>query len=165
MHWSSGYIGLPWQERGLTREGIACWGLPRLVYAEQLGIDVPDYSAAIASTAERDKVAATFVEGTTNGPWLPLDPAFAREFDILVFRIGGIEAHVGIVTEAGRMLHITSGQESCIAEYTRSPWAHRLAGVYRHEDMLLRGVADPVDRVFLGCLAASLGIRGQSIVP
>lgn len=165
MHWSAGYIGLPWQERGLTREGIACWGLPRLVYAKQLDIDVPDYAAGIVSTADREQVASIFEEGTTRGPWLPVNPTFAQEFDILVFRIGGIEAHVGIVTGPGRMLHITSGQESCIADSTRSPWSHRLAGVYRHEDMLLRGVPDPVDRAFLGCVASSLGIQRQRLVP
>ena len=65
MHWSADYIGLPWQVGGLTRDGIACWGLARLVYAEQLGIAVPDYAAAVPSLEERAEIAAIFAEATS----------------------------------------------------------------------------------------------------
>ena len=97
MHWSADYIGLPWQVGGLTRDGIACWGLARLVYAEQLGIAVPDYAAAVPSLEERAEIAAIFAEATsTTGPWLNVGAADAAEFDILVFRRAGLAHHVGI---------------------------------------------------------------------
>ncbi|PJI56003.1 hypothetical protein CTI14_00265 [Methylobacterium radiotolerans] len=114
MHWSAPYVGLPWQERGLSRDGIACWGLCRLVYAEVLGLAVPDYAAEVASLEERAEVAAVFADGTLQGPWVGLPETDARSFDIAVFRRAGLDAHVGIVTSPGRMLHITAGQDSAI---------------------------------------------------
>lgn len=136
MHWSADYIGLPWQERGLTREGIACWGLARLVYAEVLRLDVPDYAASVPSLKAREEVASVFAGGVSAGPWRKVDPFLALDFDILVFRRAGLEAHVGIVCGLGRMLHIDAGQDSHVADYTTGRWAPRLAGVYRHHALI-----------------------------
>jgi len=132
MHWSADFIGLPWQDRGLTRSGIACWGLARLVYAEVLGLDVPDYAAEVASLEDRTEVATVYAGGTAFGPWHAVSESEAREFDIVVFRRAGLDAHVGIVVTPGRMLHITSGQDSAIVSYADGRWAPRLSGIYRH---------------------------------
>lgn len=135
MHWSASYVGLPWQERGLTREGIACWGLARLVYAEQLGIEVPDYAAEVPSLTERVEVAAIFANRTSaSGPWVSVGDA--REFDILVFRRAGLTTHVGIALDGERMLHIDAGGDSHLASYTTGRWASRLAGAYRHRSVM-----------------------------
>lgn len=131
-HWSTPYIGLPWRERGLDRDGIACWGLVRLVYAEHLGLQVPDYAAEVASLQERAEVAAVFAGGTMGGLWASVPEQTARPFDVVVFRRAGLDAHVGLVVEAGRMLHITDGQDSAIIDYGTGRWAPRLSGVYRH---------------------------------
>ncbi|WP_162240020.1 NlpC/P60 family protein [Methylobacterium sp. Leaf106] len=140
MHWSAPYVGLPWQERGLTRDGIACWGLACLVYREYLGITVPDYAAQVACIAEKAEVAAVFAESTSAaGPWIRKAPEDAEDFDILVFRVGALDAHVGIRATPGRMLHATSGQAySGIVDYSRNPWVHRLTGVYRHREVETR---------------------------
>jgi probable lipoprotein NlpC len=136
MHWSTPYIGLPWRERGLARDGVACWGLCRLVYAEVLGIEVPDYAAEVTSLEERADVAAVFAGGTMQGPWVSVPEREARPFDIAVFRRAGLDAHVGIVVEPGRMLHITAGQDSAIVDYGTGRWAPRLSGVYRHRERM-----------------------------
>lgn len=149
MHWSAAYIGLPWQERGLTREGVACWGLVRLVLAEVQGLDVPDYAASVPSLQARAEVAAVFEGGVEAGPWIKVEPADAREFDVLVFRRAGLEAHAGLVCGPGRMLHISSGRDSHVADYTAGRWAPRLAGVYRH-----RALAEAVERALV--VAASV---------
>lgn len=142
MHWSSPYIGLPWQERGLTRDGIACWGLACLVYRECLGITLPDYAAQIACIAEKAEVAAVFADSTAAaGPWISKAAEEAEDFDILVFRVGALDAHVGIQAWPGHMLHITSGQDSAIIDYGRNPWKHRLTGVYRHREMEARNAS------------------------
>ncbi|SDM99871.1 NlpC/P60 family protein [Methylobacterium phyllostachyos] len=122
MPWSNPYSGLPWRERGLTREGIACWGLCRLVYAELLGIAVPDYAAVGASLGERAEVAAMFAGGTMQEPWASIPEIEARPFDIAVFRRAGLDVHAGIVTQPGRMLHITAGHDSAIVAYAAGRW-------------------------------------------
>ncbi|TXN25186.1 NlpC/P60 family protein [Methylobacterium sp. WL19] len=139
MHWSVPYIGLPWQVGGLTRDGIACWGLARLVYAEQLGIEVPDYAASVSSLKERAEVASVFAEGTSAaGPWTEVSAGEASEFDIVTFQRAGMTYHAGIVVALGRMLHISGKDEdSCLVDYTTGRWAPRLAGVYRHKARIL----------------------------
>ncbi len=130
MHWSAAYVGLPWAEKGTSREGIACWGLCALVLAEQRGIEVPRYEEAITCSAEREEIAALFDSAPREWPWSTVE--IEREFDIVVFRRLGMDVHAGIVVEPGRMLHVTSGQESCIASYRDGKWAPRLSGRYRH---------------------------------
>jgi hypothetical protein len=54
---------------------------------------------------------------------------------VALFRRGALAAHVGIVIDAGRMLHIERERESCIAAYIDGPYQHRLLGVYRHAEI------------------------------
>ncbi|KQO99094.1 NlpC/P60 family protein [Methylobacterium sp. Leaf91] len=147
MHWSADYIGLPWQVGGLTRDGIACWGLARLVYAEQLGIAVPDYAAAVPSLEERTEIAGVFAEATSAaGPWVEVAPNglsldVIQEFDILVFQRTGLAHHVGIAAGSGRMLHIDRDQDSCLVDYSTGKWAPRLVGVYRHKERIVASLS------------------------
>ncbi len=134
--WSNAYIGLPWQDRGLTRAGIACWGLARLVYAEQHGLVLPDYASEVPDVEDGAAVASVYARAKSNHPWIAVDPTTARPFDILVFRRDGLDAHVGIFVEPDKMLHITEGEDSHLADQRRPGWAGRLSGVYRHHALL-----------------------------
>ena len=58
MIWANAYVGLPWADLGRDRTGCDCWGLARLVYAEQLGIALPSYSDAYPCAGEQAEVAA-----------------------------------------------------------------------------------------------------------
>jgi cell wall-associated NlpC family hydrolase len=42
--WVSGWIGLPWADRGRGPQAYDCWGLVRAVLAEQFALEVPDFS-------------------------------------------------------------------------------------------------------------------------
>lgn len=133
-HWANPYVGLPFVERGITRHGVACWGLVHLVYREVLGIEVPDYSVGVLSIAERERIAEIFAGATTTGPWVEITLQDVAAFDVLVFRRAGLDMHVGLHVAPGRMLHATSGELSCIVDYSTGAWAPRLSAVYRHKD-------------------------------
>jgi probable lipoprotein NlpC len=132
MHWSAAFVGLPWRERGRSRDGIDCWGLCTLVYAERLGIALPHYTEAYMSVQERAEIDALFSDAR-QPPWVAVPLGQERDFDIALMRCARLLAHVGIVIGGGRMLHVESGGLSHVESYASGRWRLRLVGVYRHE--------------------------------
>jgi probable lipoprotein NlpC len=130
-HWSEDFLGLPFKGLGRTRDGVDCWGLVRLVLGE-FGIHVPSYAEGYASAEERAEIS-----GLINGAkplWhMVEDP---RELDVIIFRRGRLECHVGLVVRPGLMLHVTDDRPSCIENYLDWHWANRIKGFWRHEDLL-----------------------------
>lgn len=137
-HWSERYIGIPHVEFGRTFKGADCWGVPCLAYRHELGIELPDYVQGYVSEDERAELAAIIGGATASSIWYPVE-ALAMPFDIVVFRRGRIDTHVGLVIHDGLMLH--SAREDCskIESYRAGAFSHRLTGVYRHVKRLSQG--------------------------
>ncbi|SFV05976.1 hypothetical protein SAMN02799631_04330 [Methylobacterium sp. 174MFSha1.1] len=136
-HWSASYVGLSAEEIG-TSDDRVCWDLARLVYRTVLGVTLPAYAHLRACPDERAQVAAAIAGETTDWPWSAVDPAAARDFDVVVFRIGSLDAHMGLICAPGLMLHVEAGQDSTVVPIRRSRWASRLSGLYRHAEMMDR---------------------------
>jgi probable lipoprotein NlpC len=133
-HWTEPYIGLPFESRGRDRAGVDCYGLMRLVYSDQLGIDLPawdeDYEAEVA-----ESVAGVIGAVLTPTGFARLDPAVdpPREFDAILMRLRGLPAHVGVVVFPNLMLHVKPGSHTCLQPYAGPQWNRRILGFYRHE--------------------------------
>ncbi len=127
MIWTQKYISLPWADLGRDWSGVDCWGLPCLVYREELGVDLPTY-ADYPTTAERAEVAAVVAGATSSPLWRKVD--VAHPFDICLFRVGPLASHVGVKTHDRLMIHAT--ESGVVTEdYTRGRWAARFLGHYR----------------------------------
>lgn len=135
MHWSADYIGLPFADRGRSRDGVDCWGLLRLVYAEVLGLDLPSYTEGYASVAERAEIAALLTGERRTALWTEVPAAAADPFDVLLFTHMGKPLHVGLVVRRGLMLHVTEGQDSRLEPYGDGWWRPRLLAAHRHARM------------------------------
>jgi cell wall-associated NlpC family hydrolase len=139
LHWSAGFIGLPWADRGRTRAGCDCWGLVRLVYQEVAGIDLPSFDEAYVTAEEQSVVAAVIADVRQGGrgasPWLEVAGP-AESLDLLLFRCGRHESHVGVVVDPRRalMLHSQNRDQSRIESFDRAEWARRRIGFFRHQD-------------------------------
>lgn len=106
LHWSAGYVGL-------SLPGASpCWELARHVYWCERGVSLPAFSAGPA--------------------WQPVDDSEARDFDLLMFRAGGVAEHVGIVVDGDLMLHLPFGRTSVVEPWRTGEFLPSLAGVYRH---------------------------------
>lgn len=138
--WSNDYVGTPWADLGRDRRGVDCWGLVRLAYADVLGIDLPSYVGAYASVTEQAEVSAHIGTVTRGDIWTAIEPASARAFDVLVFRCGSLDTHVGLVVQAGLMLHVMAREQAKHEQYSQGRWRHRLTGVFRHADLLSREI-------------------------
>lgn len=135
MHWSRDYVGLFWQFAGRSRAGVDCWGLLWLVYRDVLGIEVASYAQETMDAPEREQIAALLNNDRQISPWCDVQPGGERPFDMAVFRRAGVDSHVGVVVEPGRMLHITNGMESRVERFDLGRWKPKLVAVHRHEHL------------------------------
>jgi len=125
------YIGIPFAERGRSWEGCDCWGLVRLVYAEEYGIDLPSYLDEDYTTTDGPHVSSLIDHRKADG-WRPLPPGEERAGDVVLLRVTGLPCHVGIVLRPGQMLHIMRGTNACVERYWSPLWNRRVMGIYRH---------------------------------
>jgi cell wall-associated NlpC family hydrolase len=130
--WAGRYIGLPFSEHGRDRSGLDCWGLARLVMAEQLGRALPSFVYEYASTSESESIAALIARECVL--WDSVAAGDERMGDVVVLRLLGHPMHVGIVLGDRQMLHIEQGIDSAIESYAGARWAHRVFGFFRYRE-------------------------------
>ena len=130
--WWCNYIGLPFLKNGRGREGLDCWGLGRLTYADNLGVDLPSfggsYDVVNAGFEEQERLRNAVIKG-----WVDVTTEAHKPFDLAIFTLGGNPFHCGTVTRQGEMLHITAGSNAVVESYVGRGWQRRLEGVYRYE--------------------------------
>lgn len=136
MNWVSSYVGLPFKERGLTRDGLHCWGLVRLVLAEQRGIELPSYGEQ--SAADLVAAARFFRRDSRRDPWAKVDTP--REFDVALMsamseepRPRVMEGHCGVMIDATTVLHVWSATHAVQMRLSHYLIRHRVLGFYRHK--------------------------------
>lgn len=134
-HWSRDFVGLPWLRAGRSAAGVDCWGLLWLVYCDVLSIAVASYADETVDEPERAEIAEMIRGEEGRSCWLPVPFGQEREFDMLVFRRAGIESHIGIVVEPGRMLHVLQGSESRAETFIEGRWRSKLVALRRHVDL------------------------------
>lgn len=130
MSWANGYVGIPYRDLGRDRDGCDCWGLARLIYAEQLGVHLPGYSGDYACAEEQAEVGALIDQESGQGPWSRIDAP--EPFDLLLFRRGPHSCHVGIAVSHTRMLHIVTDDQAKIEAFKLSRWGKRYVAAFRH---------------------------------
>lgn len=130
------YVGIPWLERGRTRDGCDCWGLVRIVYKDKWDIELPSYDAEYDTIADRAHLKALMdnrSEEFMKDGWHEIYPGEERPGDGVLMRLGSYPIHVGIVQSSGRLLHIDFGMASSALESYKQPkLCKRIVGFYRH---------------------------------
>jgi cell wall-associated NlpC family hydrolase len=130
MPWTDDYIGIAFAFDGRTRQGCDCWGLVRIVYAEQLGVELPQIGGAYTehSTASLRRIHAAAAAEAQR--WHEVKAP--EPFDVVLLRRGKVNAHVGIVCGRKQMLHIQHGINAMVEPYNGLQWRHHVAGFYRY---------------------------------
>jgi len=124
--WTDGWIGIPYQELGRGPEGYDCLGLFVALQLARHGREICDPLCTVA-VAARQKVAME-----ARRDWQKV--THADEGDALLFKVRGLELHVGYALDQRLMLHTSQEtQESILEDYTTRKWGDRLEGVYRYE--------------------------------
>lgn len=134
MNWPASYVGLPFLSKGRDRAGIDCWGLTRLVYGEQLGIDLPSYGEIGAF--EMIRVADAIGDALRKENWLPCQ---RKAFAVAVMTASSPDRrthrapfHVGVFVDPFRILHVEALSETSIVRANHPTIARRILGVYEY---------------------------------
>ena len=125
----SSYIGIPFADRGRDRRGCDCWGLVRLIMAERFGLDLPSYDAAYPTANDRRAVASHIA--AVMPEWVDVETGQERPGDVVILSLLGRPLHVGMVVEAGRMIHIEAGLDACLESYRGPHCGRRVLGIVR----------------------------------
>lgn len=136
------YIGIPYAEKGRDSAGLDCWGLVRLIYKNELQIDLPSFSAEYTQT-DTDRIGeliAQYKEGweSTEQP---------QEGDVVLFRIFGTESHVGVVVTPTHFIHVREDQDSVIESLNNPKWSKRIVGYFKYSEkknVILNAVPHPL---------------------
>lgn len=131
--WAGRYIGLPFKGHGRDRSGLDCWGLARLVLAEQFSIALPSFATDYRRTSSASEIEKLIRREVPK--WKAASHEKAVAGDVVILRMRGSPMHVGIVLGDGHMLHIEQGTNSAIEKYTGVRWKDRLFGFYRYNPL------------------------------
>ncbi len=124
------YLGIPYQHRGRSLEGLDCWGFLKLVYAD-LGVrlfDIEDleYSKVWGMEGKDYFKAHYFHDWFEVKDPQPLD-------GVLFVNSRKIANHVGIVLSSKRFIHCCR-QGVVISRINDPSWQARIEGFYRLKD-------------------------------
>lgn len=126
--WWQKYIGIPFAEKGRDIKGVDCWGLVRMVYKNELGIELPSYDREYVDSTDRE-VLARLVHAEDEKLWH--HPEKPKPFDVIIITMLGMPTHVGIVIDGGRMLHCLKGADTVCERFNGLKWSKKVQGFAR----------------------------------
>ena len=132
MTWLNRYVGLPFASRGRTVEGVDCWGLVRLIYAQELGTELPSYGEISAHDLVR--VSREISEGKDGEIWGDVGKGDLKAFDVVVMRYHGLRriGHVGVAVNASTLIHVEEASAAVVVPLAHFTIRERIACFRRH---------------------------------
>lgn len=129
--WWNDYSRIQFLDKGRDRNGCDCWGLVRLIYKEQLNIDLPSYIYDYKNTDEKELITSIIADhrdlfSTVDKP---------KPFDLVLLRMLNHPMHIGLVINKDSMIHCHKDVNTTIEEFTSLKWKHRIIGFGRHDGL------------------------------
>jgi len=122
------YIGVPFVDRGITKDGADCYGLIRLVYKEELGIDIPEFNS---SCSDVKRIFLDYLKQISEHWELVVDEP--KLYDVIAMAYDPehpkIVQHFGIYIGNGMMLHTLNHVGAFTAKV--SDFNYFIKGIYR----------------------------------
>ncbi len=122
------YVGIPFADHGREASGCDCWGLVRLFYREQFGVELSDLGPVYRDTMDAGGMRRVYADQLAC--WQPVEKP--QPGDAVVLDVRGEPVHVGIVVDGRRMLHVERGTDAVVERFDSAYWKNRLIGFYRH---------------------------------
>lgn len=130
------YIDIPFKHRGRDYDGCDCFGLIRLIYKEERGIDLPDYLDidynCFLSEEGEEHIEKIYAYHLQNG-WILAQPPY-RIWDGLIFYASEkkvVADHIGLHIGDGKFVHTSAFLGISLVGKLEGIWKSRLYGAAR----------------------------------
>jgi hypothetical protein len=142
--WTGDYVGIPFVDLGRNRDGCDCWGLVRLILAEQAGLALPSLAT---SEADHAGVQRELRLARRSAEWRHILAGDERLLDVVEMVTPtrtdtGWDfppLHVGVVAAPGWLIHVERATAAVLARYREDQAIkRRILGFWRH-----RALEDP----------------------
>ena len=142
MTWYNSYTGFPYKHLGDDIEtGIDCFNLCRLVFRNELNIDIPYTTSDFCNIVDEDwytKTHTQFMLDGFNNPDLGWEKVKTPQvYDIIIMSLGSshVVNHCAIYVDLNKMLQTMINHKSWIAPYGRYYKQYTL-GIYRWKNLM-----------------------------
>ena len=142
MTWYNSYTGFPYKHLGDDKEtGIDCFNLCRLVFRNELNIDIPYTTSDFCNIVDEDwytKTHTQFMLDGFNNPDLGWEKVKTPQvYDIIIMSLGSshVVNHCAIYVDLNKMLQTMINHKSWIAPYGRYYKQYTL-GIYRWKNLM-----------------------------
>jgi len=116
-------IGKPFERGARGPDAFDCWGLVLEMY-RRAGVNAPDFASP--GTVE---AIAHLIEGQV-GEWHRVDPRTPGA--VLLFRVDGVGAHVGLSLGSDKFLHCIEPVGVCRERRSLKPWDENFIAAYTY---------------------------------
>lgn len=128
----SEYVGIPFKEGGRDRNGIDCYGLPRLIYKELKNIELYD--------SDKEKLDGEYFlkyHHLIYRPWISVSALEMKPFDLIVFDVwnDSLPSHTGIYIGNNKFIHSMRNLGVVISKLDKQ-WSNKIFNVWRHEELV-----------------------------
>ena len=130
--WATQYLKLPFVDRGRDRAWLDCYGLVRLIYAEQRGILLPSYTEGYTTDRDQTEIVA-LSRGEIATHWKTIRLEDVQLFDGVILRVAGQPIHFGMVLDHQYFIHTMRGIWSVMERWQSLTWQHRIVGAVRYD--------------------------------
>jgi cell wall-associated NlpC family hydrolase len=120
-------LGIPWKCHGRDADGMDCLGLVMAFEKDVMGFEMEEW--ADLYTVDSGFAGIDAIVQEKSKQFLKVDEPVKG--DILMFRFGKFNCHLGVYLESNQFIHCHEGHESAIARIDSPIWKHRLTAIYR----------------------------------
>jgi len=129
----SKYIGIPFEDKGRTIDGLDCWGLLWLIFKEQFNIEIPTFLDEYPTATNFPQIGKLI--GDNIYTWIEIERDIRKVGDVILLRLFGYPVHVGILVNKQQMIHVFKGTNTCLQRINSIVWKKRIQGIYRHPNL------------------------------
>ena len=134
MMWTEKYIGIPFKAMGRGMDGVDCAGLCILALRQERGITVWDVAEGYTVGEMHHRKGLVRLDDLLRrhlAVWRPVALTDVQPFDVVLYRVHGVETHCALAVDKRRVLHVEERHPVHMAPLHLP--GYQLSGVFRHE--------------------------------